>query len=153
MIRFTVFPWSGDNQLFVRGCSENLVVGAGEGKFGLYIDNSLYQGRYGRLMGCIKNIFCQKLIFKQSKNHPPTTNVDLTILKFKPCNLETEYLYSQIPLSSRWDFESQRTSGLLATACYRIYTPTKVTLSWKWSHRYQLETGKLINLVLSKLKL
>jgi len=43
--KFRVFRWSGDNQLFVRGCLESLVVGAGEGRFGLYIDNSLYQGR------------------------------------------------------------------------------------------------------------
>jgi len=43
--RFSVFPWSGDNQLFVRGNSDSLVVGAGDGRFGLYIDCSLYQGR------------------------------------------------------------------------------------------------------------
>lgn len=43
--RWELYPWSGDNQLFVRGNTESLVVGAGDGQFGLYIDSSLYQGR------------------------------------------------------------------------------------------------------------
>lgn len=43
--RWAVYPWAGDNQLFVRGNSDSLVVGAGDGRFGLYIDSSLNQGR------------------------------------------------------------------------------------------------------------
>ena len=35
------WKWSGDNQLFTRGNTDSLVVGAGDGKFGLYVDSSL----------------------------------------------------------------------------------------------------------------
>jgi len=42
---FAVYHWSGDNQHFVRATPEHLVVGAGAGQFGLYLDSSLYQGR------------------------------------------------------------------------------------------------------------
>lgn len=40
-----LYSWAGDNQLFVRGTPHDLVVGAGEGQFGIWLDNSLYQGR------------------------------------------------------------------------------------------------------------
>lgn len=40
-----LYSWAGDNQLFVRGTPSALVVGAGEGQFGIWLDSSLYQGR------------------------------------------------------------------------------------------------------------
>jgi len=39
------WKWSGENQLFTRGNVDSLLVGAGDGRFGLYLDSSLYQGR------------------------------------------------------------------------------------------------------------
>lgn len=43
--RYGVYNWSGENLLFIQGSQDSLVIGAGEGHFGLYIDGSLYQGR------------------------------------------------------------------------------------------------------------
>lgn len=40
-----LYSWSGDNQLFVRGTATDLVVGAGEGQFGIWLDSGLYKGR------------------------------------------------------------------------------------------------------------
>jgi len=40
-----VYSWSGENQLFVQGTLESLVVGAGDGHFGLLIDSNIYKGR------------------------------------------------------------------------------------------------------------
>lgn len=42
---FRIFNWSGENQHFARGNIDSLLVGAGEGQFGLWLDSSLYQGR------------------------------------------------------------------------------------------------------------
>jgi hypothetical protein len=42
---FRIFKWSGENQHFARGNMDSLLVGAGEGQFGLWLDSSLYQGR------------------------------------------------------------------------------------------------------------
>lgn len=38
------FPWTGDNQYFIKGDSDSLVIGAGEGNFGLWLDEDLYHG-------------------------------------------------------------------------------------------------------------
>jgi len=40
-----LYSWAGDNQLFVRGTSADLVVGAGDGQFGIWLDSNLYKGR------------------------------------------------------------------------------------------------------------
>jgi len=40
-----IFNWSGDNQLFIQGTMESLIIGAGEGHFGLFIDSNIYKGR------------------------------------------------------------------------------------------------------------
>ena len=42
---FRVFNWSGENQHYARGNIDCLLIGAGEGQFGLWLDSSLYQGR------------------------------------------------------------------------------------------------------------
>lgn len=43
-----IFSWSGENQLFAQGTADSLIVGAGDGHFGLFIDSNLYQGRSQR---------------------------------------------------------------------------------------------------------
>eukprot|EP00088_Acartia_fossae_P012201 TRINITY_DN16278_c1_g1_i1.p1 TRINITY_DN16278_c1_g1~~TRINITY_DN16278_c1_g1_i1.p1 ORF type:complete len:216 (+),score=40.83 TRINITY_DN16278_c1_g1_i1:763-1410(+) len=40
-----IFSWSGENQLFVQGTLDSLIVGAGDGHFGLFIDSNIYKGR------------------------------------------------------------------------------------------------------------
>jgi hypothetical protein len=40
-----IYSWSGENQLFVQGTLDSLIVGAGEGHFGLFIDSNIYKGR------------------------------------------------------------------------------------------------------------
>ncbi|XP_023333959.1 TLD domain-containing protein 2 [Eurytemora carolleeae] len=40
-----IYKWTGENQLFVQGTSQSLIIGAGEGHFGLFIDSNLYKGR------------------------------------------------------------------------------------------------------------
>ncbi|XP_071512192.1 nuclear receptor coactivator 7 isoform X2 [Panulirus ornatus] len=42
---FQVFPWTGENTFFVKGNNESLIVGGGDGNFGLWLDGDLYQGR------------------------------------------------------------------------------------------------------------
>ncbi|XP_063223765.1 oxidation resistance protein 1 isoform X4 [Bacillus rossius redtenbacheri] len=42
---FQVFPWTGKNMYFIKGNNESLAIGAGDGKFGLWLDGDLYQGR------------------------------------------------------------------------------------------------------------
>jgi len=60
-----LYSWAGDNQLFVRGTPHDLVVGAGEGRFGIWLDSSLYQGRTQA---------CQTY-----RNEPLTSQGDFTI--------------------------------------------------------------------------
>ncbi|XP_015440159.1 PREDICTED: oxidation resistance protein 1 isoform X3 [Dufourea novaeangliae] len=43
--RFQAFNWTGDNMYFIKGNNESLAIGAGDGKFGLWLDGDLYQGR------------------------------------------------------------------------------------------------------------
>ncbi|XP_076234385.1 TLD domain-containing protein mustard isoform X3 [Calliopsis andreniformis] len=43
--RFQAFSWTGDNMYFIKGNNESLAIGAGDGKFGLWLDGDLYQGR------------------------------------------------------------------------------------------------------------
>ncbi|XP_015171207.1 PREDICTED: oxidation resistance protein 1 isoform X7 [Polistes dominula] len=43
--RFQAFNWTGDNLYFIKGNNESLAIGAGDGKFGLWLDGDLYQGR------------------------------------------------------------------------------------------------------------
>jgi len=40
-----VFHWSGRNEYFFRGTPDNLIIGAGDGKFGIVIDGDLHKGR------------------------------------------------------------------------------------------------------------
>lgn len=41
----SVYKWTTANQLFIKGSSTNLVVGAGDGQFGLWFDGDLDHGR------------------------------------------------------------------------------------------------------------
>lgn len=41
----TVYKWTRANQLFIKGCNSNLVIGAGDGQFGLWFDGDLNHGR------------------------------------------------------------------------------------------------------------
>ncbi|XP_066600024.1 nuclear receptor coactivator 7 isoform X5 [Prorops nasuta] len=43
--RFQAYNWTGDNLYFIKGNNESLAIGAGDGKFGLWLDGDLYQGR------------------------------------------------------------------------------------------------------------
>ncbi|KAK3087028.1 hypothetical protein FSP39_000610 [Pinctada imbricata] len=45
---FKVFRWTGDNSLFIKGSSESIAIGAGQGLFGLWLDGDLYHGRTNR---------------------------------------------------------------------------------------------------------
>lgn len=38
------FPWTGDNLYFIKGGMDSLAFGAGEGNFGLWLDEELYHG-------------------------------------------------------------------------------------------------------------
>ena len=39
------FHWSGKNDYFFRGTSDNLIIGASDGKFGIFVDGDLHKGR------------------------------------------------------------------------------------------------------------
>ncbi|KAJ8951799.1 hypothetical protein NQ318_019772 [Aromia moschata] len=40
-----VYNWTGENLYFIKGNNESLSIGAGDGKFGLWLDGDLYLGR------------------------------------------------------------------------------------------------------------
>ncbi|KPU80787.1 uncharacterized protein Dana_GF16062, isoform J [Drosophila ananassae] len=42
---FKVFHWTGENMYFIKGNMESLSIGAGDGRFGLWLDGDLNQGR------------------------------------------------------------------------------------------------------------
>jgi LysM repeat protein len=42
-----VFHWSGRNEYFFRGTQDHLMIGAGNGKFGIFLDGDLHRGRIG----------------------------------------------------------------------------------------------------------
>ncbi|XP_023015045.1 TLD domain-containing protein mustard isoform X8 [Leptinotarsa decemlineata] len=42
---FKVFNWTGENLYFIKGNNESISIGAGDGKFGLWLDGDLYLGR------------------------------------------------------------------------------------------------------------
>ncbi|XP_030749606.1 oxidation resistance protein 1 isoform X3 [Sitophilus oryzae] len=42
---FQVYNWTGENLYFIKGNNESLSIGAGDGKFGLWLDGDLYIGR------------------------------------------------------------------------------------------------------------
>ena len=42
--QFARYPWTGDNLYFIKGNSDSIVLGAGEGNFGLWLDEDLYHG-------------------------------------------------------------------------------------------------------------
>ncbi|XP_039959156.1 oxidation resistance protein 1 isoform X21 [Bactrocera neohumeralis] len=42
---FKVFHWTGENLYFIKGNMESLSIGAGDGRFGLWLDGDLNQGR------------------------------------------------------------------------------------------------------------
>lgn len=46
--KFKHWGWTGDNMYFIRGSSDNISIGAGNGKFGLWLDGDLYLGRTQR---------------------------------------------------------------------------------------------------------
>ena len=39
-----VFHWSGRNEYFFRGDPDHMIIGAGDGKFGIFIDGNLHKG-------------------------------------------------------------------------------------------------------------
>lgn len=41
---FIRYPWTGDNLYFIKGNADSLAFGAGEGKYGLWLDEDLYHG-------------------------------------------------------------------------------------------------------------
>jgi hypothetical protein len=41
---FRRYPWTGDNLYFIKGGTDSLAFGAGEGNFGLWLDEDLYHG-------------------------------------------------------------------------------------------------------------
>lgn len=41
---FKRYPWTGDNLYFIKGGTDSLAFGAGEGNFGLWLDEDLYHG-------------------------------------------------------------------------------------------------------------
>jgi len=63
--RWNLYSWAGDNQMFVRSTSCELTVGAGDGRFGIWLDSNLNQGRTQA---------CQTY-----KNEPLTTQGDFTV--------------------------------------------------------------------------
>ncbi|XP_052753612.1 oxidation resistance protein 1 isoform X4 [Galleria mellonella] len=46
--KFKYWGWTGDNMYFIRGSTDNISIGAGDGKFGLWLDGDLYLGRTQR---------------------------------------------------------------------------------------------------------
>ncbi|XP_050673175.1 nuclear receptor coactivator 7 isoform X4 [Leptidea sinapis] len=46
--KFKSWGWTGDNMYFIRGSNDNISIGAGDGKFGIWLDGDLYQGRTER---------------------------------------------------------------------------------------------------------
>ncbi|CAG9575999.1 unnamed protein product [Danaus chrysippus] len=46
--KFKYWGWTGDNMYFIRGSNDNISFGAGDGKFGLWLDGDLYLGRTQR---------------------------------------------------------------------------------------------------------
>ncbi|EEB17797.1 nucleolar protein c7c, putative [Pediculus humanus corporis] len=42
---FSAYQWTGDNMYFIKGNNESLAIGAGDGKFGLWLDGDLNLGR------------------------------------------------------------------------------------------------------------
>ncbi|XP_015793309.1 oxidation resistance protein 1 [Tetranychus urticae] len=41
---FRCFRWTGDNVYFIKGDTESIAFGAGDGSFGLWLDGDLYHG-------------------------------------------------------------------------------------------------------------
>lgn len=67
--RFFRYPWTGDNLYFIKGNADSLAFGAGEGKYGLWLDEDLY---HGSTHSC-----------KTFKNEPLTNHEDFVV-----CTLE-----------------------------------------------------------------
>lgn len=44
LYEFKRFTWTGDNLYFIKGDSDSLAFGAGDGNFGLWLDEDLYHG-------------------------------------------------------------------------------------------------------------
>jgi hypothetical protein len=42
---FQIFKWNGDNFYFVQGQEDSICFGAGDGKFGIWLDGDLNKGR------------------------------------------------------------------------------------------------------------
>lgn len=43
--KLRIYKWSGVNEHFFRGTSDNIIIGADEGRFGIFIDGDLHKGR------------------------------------------------------------------------------------------------------------
>ncbi|CAH2990193.1 unnamed protein product [Chilo suppressalis] len=46
--KFKYWGWTGENMYFIRGSSDNISIGAGDGRFGIWLDGDLYLGRTQR---------------------------------------------------------------------------------------------------------
>ncbi len=43
-----VHKWSGENDYFFKGTPNSVMIGAGDGKFGIFLDGNLHRGRLDR---------------------------------------------------------------------------------------------------------
>jgi len=43
--KLQIYSWTGENSYFIQGNNESLAIGAGDGRFGLWLDGDLNQGR------------------------------------------------------------------------------------------------------------
>ncbi|XP_030027717.2 oxidation resistance protein 1 isoform X12 [Manduca sexta] len=66
--KFKYWGWTGDNMYFIRGSNDNISIGAGDGKFGIWLDGDLYLGRtqrcktYGNEMLTTREDFIVKIM-------------------------------------------------------------------------------------------
>ncbi|XP_077989724.1 oxidation resistance protein 1-like isoform X2 [Glandiceps talaboti] len=42
---FRMYPWTGENNFFIKGDFDSLAIGGGDGNFGLWLDGDIYHGR------------------------------------------------------------------------------------------------------------
>lgn len=62
---FRRYPWTGENMYFIKGGHDSVALGAGDGNFGLWLDEELFHG---------SSHFC-----KTFNNEPLSTNIDFIV--------------------------------------------------------------------------
>jgi len=45
LLFFQIFPWTGENNYFYKVDQNSFIIGSGDGKFGIWLDADLNQGR------------------------------------------------------------------------------------------------------------